>query len=119
VTTRNRTKEGDMSDQPWGAGDNSPMGEGTENSAVGPGSVGEQRAGEDETAQGRRENDGSGKQPWGRDEDNYGGAAEQGGQPNLSPDPPVAGRPSRQPPGTTKEDTAALGDRAWPGAADG
>jgi hypothetical protein len=101
-----------MTDEPWGASGDSPMNEGSEDTAVGPGRVGEQRAGEDETAQGRRadetahgrradetahgrhadetaqgrENKGSDKQPWGKDEQPSGETAEQGGQPNFSPD---------------------------------
>ena len=109
-----------MTDTPWGSSGDSPMNEGSENTAVGPGSVGEQRAGEDETAQGRRENDGSDKQPWGEDEERYGETAEQGGQPNLSPDPPVAGRPTRLSPGAGDDSPgtplggsgAKLGDNA-------
>jgi hypothetical protein len=100
-----------MTDGAWGSSGNSPMNEGSENTAVGPGSVGEQRAGEDETSQGRRENKGSAKQPWGKDEERHGETAEQGGQPNLSPDPPVAGRPTQLSPGASDDSPGTpLGD---------
>ena len=94
-----------MTDAPWGAGDDSPMNEGSETTAVSGGSVGEQRAGE-VTADGYT-GDGPGgsgdKLPWGADEEAHPGAAEQGGQPNLTPEPAVSGRPSRLSPGATDD----------------
>jgi hypothetical protein len=102
-----------MTDEPWGVGADAPLNEGSENTAVGPGRVGEQRAAEHPTSQGHPASgedgdqdgggDGAGELPWGADEDRYGETAEQGGQPNLSPDPAVAGRPTRLSPGATDD----------------
>jgi len=100
-----------MTDEPWGAGSDSPIDEGSENTAVGPGSAGDQRTGENDSAPGRRENKGSDKQPWGKDEERYGETAEQGGQPNLGVDPATSDRPGRRPPDAANEGTA-LGDNA-------
>src|SRR3954452_15855027 len=93
-----------MTDAPWGAGDGSPMNEGSETTAVGAGSVGEQRAGE-ATADGYtgEDTDDDDQLPWGADEELPRGAAERGGQPNLTPEPAVSGRPSRLSPGATDD----------------
>jgi hypothetical protein len=56
-------REDDMSDGPWGVGDNAPMNEGSETTAVGGGSIGERKAGE-ATVQGIRTS-GEDKLPWG------------------------------------------------------
>jgi hypothetical protein len=94
-----------MADAPWGAGEDSPMNEGSEYTAASGESVGEQRAGE-ALADGRadREPPGGGL-PLGDDEEAHPEVGEQGGQPNLDPDPPVAGRPSNFAPGTDRRPT--------------
>ena len=105
-----------MSDTPWGVGNESPMNEGAEETAVGPGHVGEQRAAEDETAQGRRESDDRPKLNWGDDEVSSGEALDDASTPpNLDGDPPVSGRRSTQPPGETTQDAGGMGNAAWPG----
>ena len=93
-----------MTDTPLGEDNDNPMGEGSEYSAVGPGSVGERRAAEDPTAQ-----DGTDTRPTDKplaydpDEEHEPQAGVQGGQPNLSPDPAVAGRRSNFSPGSTDD----------------
>jgi len=93
-----------MTDQPWGVDADNPMDEGSEPTAVGNANIGEQKAGEDPTAQDGtdvRTND----KPlaYNPDEEHEPQAGEQGGQPNLSPDPAVAGRPSRFGQGSTDD----------------
>jgi hypothetical protein len=70
-----------------------PMGEGSEQTAVPQGSVGERRAAEE--ASDERSPSGGEALEWGEAEEAQPGPAEQGGQPNLDTDPPVAGRPNR------------------------
>jgi hypothetical protein len=64
-----------MSDQPWGVDANNPLNEGSEPTAV----------------------------PYDPDQEHEPEAGEQGGQPNLSPDPAVSGRPSRFGQGSTDD----------------
>jgi hypothetical protein len=93
-----------MTDQAWGVSEDSPMNEGSENSAVDPGSIGEQKAAEHPTAQ-----DGTDIRPndkplaYDPDEEHRPQAGVQGGQPNLTPDPAVAGRRSNFSPGSTDD----------------
>ncbi len=95
-----------MTDQPWGVGQDAPLNEGSEDTAVGPGNLADQRAAEDETAQ-----DGT-RTGGGKDDDELAYSPEQehepqagvqGGQPNLTPDPAVSGRPSRFGQGSTDD----------------
>ena len=93
-----------MSDTSFRPEDNLPDVDGSQSSAVGPGNLGEQRAGKDPTAQ-----DGTDIRPTDKplaydpDEEHRPQAGEQGGQPNLSPDPAVAGRRSNFSPGSTDD----------------
>ncbi|HET6529395.1 MAG TPA: hypothetical protein VFH03_02075 [Actinoplanes sp.] len=93
-----------MSEQPWGVDANNPMDEGSEPTAVRTANIGEQKAGEDPTAQ-----DGTDVRTkdkplaYDPDEEHEPQAGEQGGQVNMSPDPAVAGRPSRFGQGSTDD----------------
>jgi hypothetical protein len=93
-----------MSEQPWGVGGNNPLNEGSEPTAVGPGDIGERKAAQDPTAQ-----DGTDVRTkdkplaYDPDEEHEPQAGEQGGQPNLSPDPAVAGRRSNFGQGSTDD----------------
>ena len=93
-----------MSDQPWGVDANNPMNEGSEPTAEGVPNIGEQKAGQDPTAQ-----DGTDVRTkdkplaYDPDEEHAPQAGEQGGQPNLSPDPAVAGRRSNFGQGSTDD----------------
>ncbi|WP_250000867.1 hypothetical protein [Actinoplanes sp. M2I2] len=87
-----------MSEQPWGVGADSPMNEGSEPTAVGDGSIGERRA-----AEGAGSSKTDKPLAYDPDEEHQPQAGEQGGQPNLSPDPAVAGRPSRFGQGSTDD----------------
>jgi hypothetical protein len=93
-----------MTDQPWGVDENNPLNEGSEPTAVPGGNLGEQRAGEDPTAQ-----DGTDVRTkdkplaYDLDQEHEPQAGEQGGQPNLSPDPAVAGRRSNLGQGSTDD----------------
>jgi hypothetical protein len=93
-----------MSEQPWGAGEGSPMNEGNDDTAVRPGRLGERRAGE-ATAQDARGGGSRGDElEWGADESAQPGPTDLGvGQPNLDPDPPVPGRTPRFSPGATDD----------------
>jgi hypothetical protein len=93
-----------MTDAPWGVGDDSPLNEGSEATAVPSGTVGEQRAAEHPTARDGTDLRGRDKPlAYDPDEEHQPQAGEQGGQPNLSPDPPVAGRRSHFSPGATDD----------------
>jgi hypothetical protein len=87
----------------WGVGDEAPLNEGSDDVAVGEERIGERKAGEatgqDATGGG---SDGD-ELPWGEDESAHPGPAHWGDQPNLEPDPPVAGRPTRLSPGSTDD----------------
>jgi hypothetical protein len=93
-----------MTDQAWGIDENSAMNEGSEDTAVHGGSVAEQKAAEHPTAE-----DGTDLRPndkplaYDPDEEHSKQAGVQGGQPNLSPDPAVSGRPSNFSPGSTDD----------------
>ena len=93
-----------MSEQPWGVDANNPLNEGSEPTAVGDGNIADQRAAEDPTAQDgtdiRRKDTPPAYDP---EQEHEPQAGEQGGQPKLSPDPAVAGRPSRFGQGSTDE----------------
>lgn len=93
-----------MSDQPWGVG-----GEGSEETAVGPGSVGERKAADHPTAQDATRTGGDPDDLAYNPDESRRDAAEQGGQPNLDADPPVAGRPSHISPGTTDDEPRHAG----------
>jgi hypothetical protein len=93
-----------MSDQPWGVDADNPVNEGSEPTAVGGGSIGEQRAGDDPTAQDGTDIRTKDREPaYNPDEEHQPQAGEQGGQPNLSPDPAVAGRRSNLGQGSTDD----------------
>jgi general stress protein YciG len=84
-----------MSDQPWGVGEDAPLNEGSEDTAVGTGNIADRRAAEDETAQdATRTGGGNDEPPYDPDEEHRQQAGVQGGQPNLTPDPAVSGRRS-------------------------
>jgi hypothetical protein len=93
-----------MSEQPWGVDTNNPVDEGSEPTAVGDGNIADQKAGDDPTAR-----DGSDVRPkngplaYDPDQEHAPEAGEQGGQPNLTPDPAVSGRPSRFGQGSTDD----------------
>jgi hypothetical protein len=93
-----------MSDQPWGVDADNPLNEGSEPTAVADGNIGEQRAGQDPTAQ-----DGTDIRPndkplaYDPESEHSPQAGEQGGQPNLTPDPPVSGRRSSFGQGSTDD----------------
>jgi hypothetical protein len=82
-----------------GMDEHSPKGEGSEPTAAGPGRVGEQRAGEATGRDARGGGDDGDKLAWGAAEEAQPGPADWAGQPNLEPDPPVAGKPTRRSPG--------------------
>jgi hypothetical protein len=93
-----------MTDGPWGVGDDAPLNEGSEDTAVPAGSVGEQKAAEHPTAQDGTDVRSDDKPlSYVPDEEHRPQAGEQGGQPNLSPEPPVAGRRSNFSPGATDD----------------
>jgi hypothetical protein len=93
-----------MTDEPWGTDENNPLGEGSEPTAVGDGNLAEQRAAQDPTAQDGTDVRGKdGPLAYDPDEEHEPRAGEQGGQPNLSPDPAVAGRRSNLGQGSTDD----------------
>lgn len=93
-----------MTDQAWGVDENNPQNEGSDTTAVGPGSIAERKAAEHPTAQ-----DGTDTRPTDKplaydpDAEHSPQAGVQGGRPNLSPDPATAGRPSNFSPGATDD----------------
>jgi hypothetical protein len=93
-----------MTEQAWGVDENSPMNEGSDDTAVHGGSVAERKAAEHPTAQ-----DGTDLRPsdtppaYDSDEEHQPQAGVQGGQPNLTPDPAVSGRRSNFSPGATDD----------------
>ena len=93
-----------MSEQPWGVDEDNPAGEGSETTAVGRGDIADRRAGDDPTAWDgtdvRRPDRPLSYDP---DQEHEPEAGEQGGQPNLSPDPGASGRPSRFGQGSTDD----------------
>jgi hypothetical protein len=93
-----------MSDQPWGVGEDSPLNEGSDDTAVPAGRVGERKAGEATAEDARAGGGRPDALPWGEDEAAHPGPADLGvGQPNLNPDPPVSGRTPRFSPGATDD----------------
>ena len=93
-----------MSDQPWGVDANNPLNEGSEPTAVPDGSIGEQKAGEDPTARdGTDVRTKDGALAYDPEQEHAPAAGEQGGQPNLTPDPAVSGRPGRFGQGSTDD----------------
>ena len=93
-----------MAEQPWGVDANNPMDEGSEPTAVGTGSVGEQKAGEDPAVRDGGEVRGPDKPlAYDPDQEHQPQTGEQGGQVNLSPDPAVGGKPSRFGQGSTDD----------------
>jgi hypothetical protein len=93
-----------MTDQAWGISEDNPQNEGSDTTAVGPGSVGEQRAAEHPTAQdGTDLGDTDGPLAYDPEQEHEPQAGVQGGQPNLSPDPAVAGRRSNLGQGSTDD----------------
>jgi hypothetical protein len=100
-----------MTDQPWGVDANNPLDEGSEPTAVPASNLAEQRASEDPTAQ-----DGTDVRPPDRplaydpDEEHRPQAGEQGGQPNLTPDPAVSGRRSNLGQGSTDDSPGTPSD---------
>ena len=92
-----------MTDQPWGVDGNNPLDEGSEPTAVGESNLADQRAAEDPTARGEDVRGKDGPLAYNPDEEHEPQAGEQGGQPNLSPDPAVAGRRSNFGQGSTDD----------------
>jgi hypothetical protein len=93
-----------MTDEPFGVDDNNPLDEGSEPTAVGDSNLADQRAAADPTAQGSTDTRGKdGPLAYNPDEEHEPQAGEQGGQPNLSPDPAVAGRRSHLGQGSTDD----------------
>ena len=92
-----------MSEQPWGVDANNPLDEGSEPTAEGTANLGEQRAGQDETAQDATRVRGNDEPAYDPESEHEPQAGEQGGQPNLSPDPAVAGRRSNFGQGSTDD----------------
>jgi hypothetical protein len=93
-----------MSEQPWGVDADNPLDEGSEPTAVPGGSLGEQRAGEDPTARdGTDVRAKDGPLAYDPDQEHEPETGVQGGQPNLSPDPAVAGKRSRFGQGSTDD----------------
>jgi hypothetical protein len=93
-----------MTDQPWGVDANNPLDEGSEPAAVGDSTIAEQRAAQDPSAQDGTDVRGKdGPLAYNPDEEHQPQAGEQGGQPNLSPDPAVAGRRSNLGQGSTDD----------------
>jgi hypothetical protein len=88
-----------------GMGEN-PKGEGSEPTAVGPGRVGEGKAAEATGRDARGGGAGGDELPWGEDEERTRGPGRWDGQPNLEPDPPVAGEPTRLSPGSRHSATS-------------
>jgi hypothetical protein len=93
-----------MTDQPWGVDANNPLDEGSEPAAVGDSTIAEQRAAQDPSARDGTDVRGKdGPLAYNPDEEHQPQAGEQGGQPNLSPDPAVAGRRSNLGQGSTDD----------------
>jgi hypothetical protein len=93
-----------MSEQPWGVDADNPLDEGSEPTAVGDSNLADQRAAEDPTAQDGTDVRGKdGPLAYDPDEEHRPQAGVQGGQPNLSPDPAVAGRRSYLGQGSTDD----------------
>jgi hypothetical protein len=99
-----------MTDQPWGVDANNPLDEGSEPTAVGDGNLAEQRAAEDPTASDGTDVRGKEEPAYDPDEEHAPQAGEQGGQPNLSPDPAVAGRRSNLGQGSTDDSPGTPSD---------
>src|SRR4051794_10052280 len=93
-----------MTDQPWGVDADNPLDEGSEPTAVGDGNLGDQRAGDDPAVRDGGEVRGKdGPLAYDPDQEHSPQAGEQGGQPNLTPDPAVAGRRSNFGQGSTDD----------------
>jgi hypothetical protein len=93
-----------MSDQPWGAHANDPLDEGSEPTAAGTGDLADRKAAQDPTAQDGTDVRTKDTPPaYDPDHEDEPHAGEQGGQPNLSPDPAVAGRRSNFGQGSTDD----------------
>ncbi|MEU4422079.1 hypothetical protein AB0F81_15750 [Actinoplanes sp. NPDC024001] len=92
-----------MSEQPWGVDANNPLDEGSEPTAEGVANLGEQRAGEDATARDASDVKGKDEPAYDPESEHAPQAGEQGGQPNLSPDPAVGGRRSNFGQGSTDD----------------
>jgi hypothetical protein len=92
-----------MSEQPWGVDADNPLDEGSEPTAVGTANLADRRAGEDPTASGETAVQGKEELAYDPDSEHAPQAGEQGGQPNLSPDPAVAGRRSNLGQGSTDD----------------
>jgi hypothetical protein len=93
-----------MSDQPWGVGENNPLNEGSEPTAAGTGDIAERKAALDPTARDGTDVRTKDEPPaYDPDSEHQPQAGEQGGQPNLSPDPAVAGRRSNFGQGSTDD----------------
>jgi len=100
-----------MSEQPWGVDENNPLDEGSEPTAAGCGHLAEQRAAEDPTAQDGTDVRTKDTPPaYDSEQEHEPQAGEQGGQPNLSPDPAVSGRPSRFGQGSTDDSPGTPSD---------
>jgi hypothetical protein len=93
-----------MGDQPWAGDGNSPLDEGGQSTTESTSDVADRKAGQDPTARDgtdvRTKNEPLAYDP---DEEHAPQAGEQGGQPNLSPDPAVAGRRSAFGQGSTDD----------------
>jgi hypothetical protein len=82
---------------------NNPYDDGTEPVAPDEGVLADRRAAEDPTADGEPARDSGKPLAYDPGQAHEPQAGEQGGQPNLSPDPAVAGRPSRFGQGSTDD----------------
>ncbi|GIF14967.1 hypothetical protein [Actinoplanes teichomyceticus] len=92
-----------MSEQPWGVDAGDPLDEGSEPTAEGTADLGERRAGADPTAWDASRAQGKEELAYDPEAEHAPRAGEQGGQPNLSPDPAVAGRRSNLGQGSTDD----------------
>ena len=92
-----------MSAQPRGVDADNPLDEGSEPTAVGTADLGEQRAAADPTAWDATGARGKDEPAYDPESEHAPQAGEQGGQPNLSPDPAIAGRRSNLGQGSTDD----------------
>ncbi len=93
-----------MSDRNWGADTDDPLDEGSEPTTVSDSSVAEQRAAADPSAADGTDVRGKdGPLAYDPDQEHQPGPGEQGGQPNLTPDPAVSGRRSNFGQGSTDD----------------
>jgi hypothetical protein len=90
------------------AGENNPYDEGSDPVPPDEGVLADRRAAEDPTAQGEPASPPDKPLAYEPGQEHEPQAGEQGGQPNLSPDPAVAGRPSRYGQGSTDDSPGTI-----------